>query len=49
MQRLILWELTANSPLMKSIHNARESMGQKLFETTDEHFSESLLVVPHNY
>ena len=38
MQRLILWELTTNSPLMKSIHNARESMGQKLLETTDEHF-----------
>jgi len=41
MQRLILWELTANSPLMKSIHNARESMGQKLLETTDEHFNGS--------
>jgi len=24
---------------MKSIHNARESMGQKLLATTDEHFS----------
>jgi hypothetical protein len=41
MQRLILWELTANSPLMKSIHNVRESMGQKLLETTDEHFNGS--------
>ena len=41
MQRLILWELTANSPLMKSIHNARESMGQKLLEATDEHFNGS--------
>jgi len=39
MQRLILWELTASSPLMKSIHNARESMGQKLLEKTDEHFN----------
>jgi AcrR family transcriptional regulator len=41
MQRLILWELTTNSPLMKSIHNARESMGQKLLELTDLHFKDS--------
>jgi DNA-binding transcriptional regulator YbjK len=41
MQRLILWELTTNSPLMKSIHNARESMGQKLLELTDVHFKNS--------
>jgi len=41
MQRLILWELTTNSPLMKSIHNARESMGQKLLELTDVHFKGS--------
>ncbi len=41
MQRLILWELTANSPLMKSIHNARESMGQRLLELTDLHFKNS--------
>lgn len=41
MQRLILWELTTNSPLMKSIHNARESMGQKLLSLTDLHFKDS--------
>lgn len=41
MQRLILWELTTNSPLMKSIHNARESMGQKFLELTDLHFKDS--------
>jgi AcrR family transcriptional regulator len=41
MQRLILWELTTNSPLMKSIHNARESMGQKFLELTDSHFNNS--------
>lgn len=41
MQRLILWELTTNSPMMKSIHNARESMGQKLLELTDIHFKGS--------
>lgn len=41
MQRLILWELTTDSPLMKSIHNARESMGQKLLSLTDLHFKNS--------
>ena len=41
MQRLILWELSANSPMMRSIHNARESMGQKFLEMTDSHFKES--------
>lgn len=41
MQRLILWELTTNSPLMKSIHNARESTGQKLLALTDLHFKDS--------
>jgi AcrR family transcriptional regulator len=41
MQRLILWELTTHSPLMKSIHNARESMGQKFLELTDLHFKDS--------
>lgn len=40
MQRLILWEISSDSDLMKSIHNARESNGQKLFEQTDSHFSE---------
>jgi AcrR family transcriptional regulator len=39
MQKLILWEVSTNSPLMRSIHNARESMGQKLFELTDLHFA----------
>ncbi|MDP9079036.1 MAG: TetR/AcrR family transcriptional regulator [Bacteroidota bacterium] len=41
MQRLILWELTTNVPLMKSIHNVRESMGHKLLALTDEHFNGS--------
>ncbi|WP_184547326.1 TetR/AcrR family transcriptional regulator [Mucilaginibacter sp. FT3.2] len=41
MQRLILWELTTSNPLMKSIHNARESMGQKILEITDDHFNGS--------
>jgi AcrR family transcriptional regulator len=40
-QQLILWELTTKSPMMRSIHNARESMGQQLFELTDPHFEGS--------
>ena len=41
MQNLILWELSTNSPLMRSIHNARESLGQKFLEMTDAHFNGS--------
>jgi AcrR family transcriptional regulator len=41
MQKLISWEISSNSDLMRSIHNARESMGQKILALTDEHFKES--------
>jgi AcrR family transcriptional regulator len=41
MQRLILLELSTNSPLMQSIHNVRESMGQEFLELTDRHFQGS--------
>ena len=41
MQDLILMELTGANPLMKSIHNARESMGQSFLELTDPHFKGS--------
>jgi AcrR family transcriptional regulator len=41
MQNLILWELTSKCTLMKSIHNAREMLGQQLLELTDPHFEES--------
>lgn len=41
MQRLILWELSVDNPLMRSIHNARESIGQEFFELTDKHFGNS--------
>lgn len=41
MQNLILLELTGANPLMKSIHNARESMGQAFLELTDPHFQGS--------
>jgi AcrR family transcriptional regulator len=39
MQRLILWELSVNSPLMRSIHNTRESLGQEFLEMSDNHFA----------
>jgi AcrR family transcriptional regulator len=38
MQKLILWEVGTDSPLMRSIHNARERAGQKLIELTDPQF-----------
>jgi AcrR family transcriptional regulator len=39
MQSLILWEISGDNPLMRSIHNARESMGQRYLELTDPDFS----------
>jgi AcrR family transcriptional regulator len=39
MQKLILWEVGTDSPLMRSIHNARERTGQKLIELTDPQFA----------
>jgi hypothetical protein len=41
MQNLILLELSGAYPLLTSIHNARESLGQKFFENTDPHFEMS--------
>lgn len=40
MQMLILWEISSKSSMMKSIHKARESTGQSLFEMTDPHFKD---------
>ncbi|GAA4910226.1 TetR/AcrR family transcriptional regulator [Mucilaginibacter defluvii] len=40
-QELIIWEVTSKSPLMRSIHNVRESLGQQLFEMTDTHFKKT--------
>lgn len=40
MQRIILWELSVNTPLMRSIHNTRESMGQDFLELSDSHFKD---------
>ena len=41
MQQLILWELSTNSNLMRSIHRTREAMGQQFLELTDQYFSKS--------
>lgn len=38
MQQLILWEVSTDSDLMRSIHRTRESMGQELLEMTDKFF-----------
>jgi AcrR family transcriptional regulator len=43
MQELILWELSGKSPLMNSISNAREDLGEKILKLTDEHFKDSKL------
>lgn len=39
MQQLILWELSVKSPLMRSIHNVRESMGEEILELAAPHFA----------
>ncbi len=41
MQNLILMEISGSSKFMHSIHNARESMGQKFFESIDPYFKNS--------
>lgn len=41
MQQLILWELSGESPLMNSISNVREDIGEKFFRTTDEYFRDT--------
>ncbi|WPU97844.1 TetR/AcrR family transcriptional regulator [Mucilaginibacter sp. cycad4] len=38
MQHLILWELSGDSAMMRSIHNARELQGQPILELAEEHF-----------
>jgi len=40
MQQLILWELSSNSALMRSIHRTRELMGQKLFALAEPEISD---------
>jgi AcrR family transcriptional regulator len=41
MQQLILWELSGDSDLMRSIHNTREINGQSVLELAKEHFKEN--------
>jgi len=43
MQHLILWELSGDSELMRSIHNTRELMGESILEMADEKFKDSLV------
>jgi AcrR family transcriptional regulator len=43
MQQLILWELSGDSELMRSIHNTRELMAEPILTMTDQDFSESLI------
>ena len=43
MQQLILWELSTDSNLMRSIHRTREAMGQQFLELTDQYFSKSTI------
>jgi len=39
MQELILWELSSNSDLMRSIHRTREMMGQQILEMADPYLT----------
>lgn len=41
MQQLILWELSGDSNLMRSIHNTRELMSEPILELADKHFIET--------
>ncbi|MEO7215153.1 MAG: TetR/AcrR family transcriptional regulator [Mucilaginibacter sp.] len=41
MQQLILWELSSNSDLMRSIHRTREMMGQQVLEMADPYLNKS--------
>jgi AcrR family transcriptional regulator len=41
MQQLILWELSAPSPLMRSIHRTRELLAQQLLSSADPYLSDA--------
>jgi AcrR family transcriptional regulator len=43
MQQLILWELSAKSDLMRSIHNTRESMGKQFLEMSDTYLEKKAI------
>ena len=41
MQKIILWQITKSSPLLRNISEAREDQGEMLFKLTDETFLKS--------
>jgi AcrR family transcriptional regulator len=43
MQHLILWELSGDSDLMRSIHNTRELMGESILELADQRFKDTIV------
>jgi AcrR family transcriptional regulator len=43
MQQLILWELSSDSMLMRSIHRTREAMGQQFLQLTDKFLAKNAL------
>jgi AcrR family transcriptional regulator len=43
MQQLILWELTGNSDLMRSIHNTRELTAQPIIEMAEADFKDKAI------
>jgi AcrR family transcriptional regulator len=43
MQQLILWELSGDSDLMRSIHNTRELMAEPILELADQKFKNAMV------
>ncbi|SDT56282.1 transcriptional regulator, TetR family [Mucilaginibacter mallensis] len=43
MQHLILWELSGDSELMRSIHNTRELMAEPILELADQKFKDTIV------
>ena len=43
MQELILWELSGDSELMRSIHNTRELMAEKILEMAEQKFNNTMV------
>ena len=39
MQKIILWQISENNPLMKSVSDQREAEGEKLLKLTDPYFT----------
>jgi len=43
MQNLLLMELIGSNPIMRSIHNVRETIGHEILVRTDSHFKNSVI------